>query len=75
MRWPPVKRDPLHPRVRAVCYHEWNHVVVLLTALAKWLFEEGLEVEPATIGGHAGEIDEIEIQGLESGIWDIALDT
>lgn len=75
MSWPPVKRSAFHPRLRAVCYNEWNHAVVLLIALAKGFFAEGLEVELLTVEGHAGEIDEIEIKGLESGAWDIALDT
>lgn len=73
--WPPAKGESSRSRVRVVCYNEWNHAVVLLIALAKRFFDEPLQVELVAVEGHAGENDEVEIHGLESGLWDIALDT
>lgn len=73
--WPPAKGESSRARVRVVCYNEWNHAVVLLIALAKRFFDERLQVELVAVEGHAGENDEVEIHGLECGLWDIALDT
>jgi len=70
--WPPTKEGASH--VRVICYNEWNHAVVLLIALAKRFFDERLQVELVAIEGHAGENDEDEIRGLESDLWDVALD-
>ena len=74
LSWPPPE-GAAATRVRVVCYNEWNHAVILLIALAKRLFPDSLQVELVTVEGHAGENDEREIAGLESGLWDVALDT
>jgi ABC-type nitrate/sulfonate/bicarbonate transport system substrate-binding protein len=74
LSWPPPAAAGA-ARIRVVCYNEWNHAVILLIALAKRLFPDSLQVELVTVEGHAGENDEKEIAGLESGVWDVALDT